>query len=117
MLADQEILKILLLMSDLEFRVSELYAEGAGQYAENRQSWSGLSRAEVGHGEAIKKMAALYAERPEEYRAVFQEITGLLCGSRRDFCRFRAEAAAVRLHFQDVTGLHGNLHGIGKGFS
>jgi len=66
--ADQEILKILLLMSDLEFRVSELYAECAEQYAENRKFWRDMSRAEVGHGEAIKQMASLYAEKPDEYR-------------------------------------------------
>lgn len=65
---DQEILKILSLMSDLEFRVSELYAECAGQYAENGQFWSELSRAEIGHGEAIRKMAGLYAEKPDDYR-------------------------------------------------
>ncbi len=68
MSADQEILKILSLMSDLEFRVSELYAECARQYAENRQFWSDLSQAELGHEEALKKMASLYAEKPEEYR-------------------------------------------------
>src|SRR5512137_151046 len=65
---DQEILKILSLMSDLEFRVSELYAECAGQYAANGNFWGELSRAEVSHGEAVRKMAALYAEKPEEYR-------------------------------------------------
>lgn len=63
-----EVLKILSLMSDLEFRVSELYAECAAQYAESRHFWNELSRAEVGHGEAIRKMMALYTEKPEEYR-------------------------------------------------